>query len=91
LPRRSTGLALETFLADRKTQDAVIRNLEIIGQALKDYGIDTLIEKRPDMPWRQIIGMRNVLAHEYMGVDMVMIWDTVQLYLNNLQQGLESL
>lgn len=86
----TAGLTLETFLADRKTQDAVIRNLEIIGQALKDYGIDTLVEKRPDMPWSQITGMRNVLAHEYLGVDMVMIWDTVQLHLNNLQQVLES-
>jgi uncharacterized protein with HEPN domain len=38
----TSGLTLETFLADRKTQDAVVRNLEIIGQALKDYGIDTL-------------------------------------------------
>jgi uncharacterized protein with HEPN domain len=86
----TSGLTLETFLADRKTQDAVVRNLEIIGQALKDYGIDTLIEKRPDMPWGQITGMRNVLAHEYLGVDMVMVWDTVQLHLNNLQQVLES-
>jgi uncharacterized protein with HEPN domain len=86
----TSGLTLETFLADRKTQDAVVRNLEIIGQALKDYGIDTLMEKRPDMPWRQITGMRNVLAHEYLGVDMVMIWDTVQLHLNDLQQVLES-
>jgi uncharacterized protein with HEPN domain len=86
----TSGLTRNTFLADRKTQDAVIRNLEIIGHALKDYGIDTLIEKRPDMPWGQITGMRNVLAHEYLGVDMVMIWDTVQLHLNNLQQVLEN-
>ena len=86
----TSGFTLETFLADRKTQDAVVRNLEIIGQPLKDYGIDTLIEKRPDVRWYQIIGMRNVLAHEYLGVDMVMIWDTVQLHLNDLQQALDS-
>ena len=42
------------------------------------------------MPWGQITGMRNILAHEYLGVDMVMIWDTVQLHLNNLQLVLES-
>jgi uncharacterized protein with HEPN domain len=86
----TSGFTLETFLADRKTQDAVVRNLEIIGQALKDYGIDTLVEKRPDVPWSQITGMRNVLAHEYLGVDMVMIWDTVKLHLNDLQQILDS-
>jgi uncharacterized protein with HEPN domain/predicted nucleotidyltransferase len=85
------GFTLESFLSDRKTQDAVVRNLEIIGQALKDYGIDVLAEKRPDMPWSQITGMRNVLAHEYLGVDMVMIWDTVQLHLTDLQQALKSL
>jgi uncharacterized protein with HEPN domain len=86
----TAGFTLETFLADRKTQDAVVRNLEIIGQALKDYGIDMLIGKRSDMPWQQIIGMRNILAHEYLGVDMVMIWDTVQLHLDELKQALES-
>jgi uncharacterized protein with HEPN domain len=86
----TSGFTLETFLTDRKTQDAVVRNLEIIGQALKDYGIDTLIEKRPDVPWSQITGMRNILAHEYLGVDMVMIWDTVKLHLNDLQQILDG-
>ncbi|MHB1351647.1 MAG: HepT-like ribonuclease domain-containing protein [Desulfobulbaceae bacterium] len=49
-----------------------------------------MTEKRPDMPWAQIAGMRNVLAHEYLGVDMVMIWSTVQLHLNGLGQALES-
>ena len=86
----TSGFTLETFLTDRKTQDAVVRNLEIIGQALKDYGIDALSEKRPDVPWMQITGMRNVLAHEYLGVDVVMIWDTVRLDLNDLQQVLEG-
>lgn len=87
----TAGMTKDAFLKDHKTQDAVVRNLEIIGQALKDYGIDALTAKRPDMPWSQITGMRNVLAHEYLGVDMVMIWDTVQLHLNDLQQVLKSL
>ena len=87
----TAGFNLDSFLADRKTQDAVVRNLEVIGQALKDFGIEALIEEMPDKPWAQIAGMRNVLAHEYLGVDMVMIWDTVQLHLNDLQQDLGSL
>lgn len=87
----TAGYTLEIFLDDRKTQDAVIRNLEIIGQAIKDYGVDLLDEKRPDIPWSQIAGMRNILAHEYLGVDVVMVWDTVQLHLNILQQALEKL
>jgi len=87
----TSGFTLDSFLADRKTQDAVVRNLEVIGQALKDFGIEVLIEEMPDKPWAQIAGMRNVLAHEYLGVDMVMIWDTVQLHLNDLRQTLDSL
>jgi len=72
------------------TQDAVVRNFEVIGQAPKDYGLDALKEKRPDIPWSQITGMRNVLAHEYLGVDMILIWDTVKLHLNELKQALEN-
>lgn len=86
----TSGYTLESFLADRKTQDAVIRNLEVIGQALKDFGIEDLTEKAPQTPWSQVAGMRNILAHEYLGVDMVMIWDTVQLHLDDLRQALET-
>ena len=57
----TAGYDLQGFLGDRKTQDAVVRNLEIIGQALKDFGIETLLAKIPAMPWRQIAGMRNIL------------------------------
>jgi uncharacterized protein with HEPN domain len=85
------GYDLASFLADRKTQDAVIRNLEIIGQALKDFGVEKLLLKQPNMAWREIAGMRNVLAHEYLGVNIEMVWDTVQTHLDSLQQALETL
>jgi uncharacterized protein with HEPN domain len=85
------GYDLSGFLADRKTQDAVVRNLEIIGQALKDFGIETLLAEQPDIPWREISGMRNVLAHEYLGIDPVMVWETVQTHLEPLKQALESI
>lgn len=85
------GYDLESFLADRKTQDAVIRNLEIIGQALKDFGVETLLLNQPNMPWREIAGMRNVLAHEYLGVNIEMVWNTVQTHLDGLQEALETI
>lgn len=84
------GYDLAGFLADRKTQDAVIRNLEIIGQALKDFGIAELSALNPIMPWQQIAGMRNVLAHEYLGVDAVMVWETIQTKLEGLRLALEE-
>lgn len=86
----TSGYTLEAFLDDRKTQDAVVRNLEVIGQALKDYGVDKLTNEKPHIPWSLIAGMRNILAHDYLGVDMVMIWDTIQLHLNELQHALEG-
>ncbi|MGZ8158469.1 MAG: HepT-like ribonuclease domain-containing protein [Methylobacter sp.] len=87
----TTGYDLPRFLEDRKTQDAVIRNLEIIGQALKDFGVEQLLTVQPSIPWREIAGMRNVLAHEYLGVDPVMVWETVQTNLESLQQALEKM
>lgn len=86
----TSGYTLESFLADRKTQDAVVRNLEVIGQTLKDFGIEELTEKVPQTPWSQVAGMRTILAHEYLGVDMVMIWDTVKLHLDDLRKALET-
>ncbi len=87
----TSGYEAEDFMNDRKTQDAVIRNLEIIGQALKDFGVENLNQQNPDIPWIQIAGMRNVLAHEYLGVDMVLIWETLIIYLDSLKQALADI
>ena len=65
----------EAFFEDRKTQDAVIRNLEVIGQAVKDFGTDSLTSSHPDAPWQQIAATRNFLAHQYLGVDLKLIWN----------------
>ena len=85
------GYQLEDFLSDRKTQDAVIRNIEVIGQALKDYGVDFLVAADPDQPWQQIAGMRNVLAHEYFGVDIHLVWGVLSNHLISLQESLERI
>jgi len=81
----------DNFKADKKTQDAVIRNIEIIGQALKDYGVDSLVDADPSTPWLQIAGMRNILAHEYLGVDVNLVWEVVVSHLGTLEQALERI
>ena len=65
------------FMYDRKTQDAVIRNLEVIGEAANKLSPE-LHSSQPDVPWIDIIGMRNRLIHGYLTVDLNIVWSTVQ-------------
>lgn len=77
-----------SFFQDKKTQDAIIRNLEVIGQAVKDFGTDQLVTHYPTIPWIQIAGTRNILAHQYLGVDNELIWNIVELELPQLEQAI---
>lgn len=61
------GMDFESFAKNRKTQYAVLRALEVIGEAAKRVPLETQ-ERFPSTPWRQIIGMRNVIAHDYLGI-----------------------
>src|SRR6266566_415211 len=67
----------EVFLADLKTQDAVIRNIEIIGEATKNL-TDRVRSAHPDVRWKQIAGMRDTLIHRYFGVNVELVWQVVQ-------------
>lgn len=69
------GLTFEQFQADRKTVDAVVRNLEVIGEAARHFV--AIQEGLPaDIAWADIAGMRNVLVHAYFGVDLGIVWHT---------------
>jgi len=80
----------DAFFNDKKTQDAIIRNLEVIGQAVKDFGTDRLVADYPDIPWVQIAGTRNILAHQYLGVDNELIWNIVQTELPFLEEAISD-
>ena len=67
----------QTFAADQRTVDAVVRNLAVIGEAAKHLPED-LITKNPDIPWAEMRGIRNVVVHEYFGISIPIIWKTVQ-------------
>lgn len=84
------NMTIENFDLDRKTQDAVIRNLEIIGEASK-YISSEFKEKYSHIPWNQMISMRNKVIHEYFGVDTEILWQTIKVDLVNLKKELESI
>jgi uncharacterized protein with HEPN domain len=72
--------SIEDFLEDEKTYEAVIRKFGIIGEACNKISLETQ-EKYPTIPWRQIISMRNKIIHNYFGVDLITIWDTIKINL----------
>lgn len=78
------------FMAASHWQDAVIRQLEIIGEAVKRISPE-ILDRRPDIPWRRIAGMRDVLIHDYMGVDLEAVWRVTQDDLSALRQAIEEL
>lgn len=87
------GMDFEQFQDDDKTVDAVIRNFEIIGEAAGHIPLE-IQEKYPELAWLEMRGMRNIIAHEYFGVSLKIIWRTIQKDLtplaNSLQEMLEN-
>ena len=73
----TNNLSLENFLKDQKTQDAVIRNIEIIGEAVKKIP-DEVKKKDPQVSWREVAAMRDILIHDYPDVVPRAVWDTVK-------------
>jgi uncharacterized protein with HEPN domain len=75
----------DEFYKNRQVQDAILRRLEIIGEAVKN--IDEPVRSRyPDIPWKKIAGMRDVVIHEYFGVSLKRIWNVVKKDLPDLKQ-----
>ncbi len=67
------GISEDEFYKNVEKQDAVLRRLEIIGEAVKNLPHE-IRENHPDIPWRQIAGMRDIIIHEYFGVTLEMVW-----------------
>lgn len=78
------------FKSSRLVQDGVIRQLEILGEATKNLS-STTRAKAPDIPWKDMAGMRDVLVHQYFGVDLDAVWATVGEDLPQVEQGLRKL
>ncbi|MGG6310315.1 HepT-like ribonuclease domain-containing protein [Paenibacillus macerans] len=77
----------EGFLTNQMLLDAVIRNLEIIGEAARNLSDDVRM-KYKEIPWRNMIGLRNILIHEYFGIDESIVWEVATRNLKEIKPGI---
>ena len=80
------GMDYKSFSSDMRTQDAVVRNLEIIGEASRQLPAE-IREKVATIEWPKIMSLRNILVHEYFGVNLRIIWDVVEHKLEPLAEA----
>ena len=87
------GLAKDDFLADKRTQQAVIMSLMIIGEAATKAmeGYAAFTQAHPEVPWRNMRGMRNRMAHGYFDIDLHVVWETTQEWVPELLKQLPAL
>lgn len=83
-------MSLDDFSQDQKTVDAVLRNLEIIGEAASKIP-DEIIKQEADIPWKQVKNFRNIVAHKYWEIDFDMVWEIITDELKPLKEACERL
>ena len=90
VPQYIKGLSFDAFSNDQKSIDAVVRNLEIIGEAANRLP-DEFREKHPQVEWHKVVGLRNRIIHDYFGIDLEIIWQIIHANLPKLRQTLSRL
>jgi uncharacterized protein with HEPN domain len=86
---RFIGQGKEAFMSSEQLQDAVIRNIEVIGEAAKRVSAESR-SQLPQLDWKAICGMRDVLIHDYIGVDLDEVWNVACCRIPELQAALEE-
>jgi uncharacterized protein with HEPN domain len=84
------GVTEEQFHTSTEKQDLVVRRLEIIGEAAKNLPAE-FKKKYPNIPWKDMAGMRDIIAHQYFGINFNTVWDTVQNLLPPLKIQIKDL
>ncbi len=84
------NMGFPEFKKDAKTVDAVIRNFEIIGEAAKQIPSE-IKKKYPQVPWKQMAGMRNKVIHEYSGIELEVVWKTMEEDFPNLEKQIKQI
>jgi len=84
------GMNFQEFLKDRKTINAVIRSLEVMGEAVKKIPSE-IRNKYPEIPWKYMAGMRDKLIHEYHGVDLEIVWEVIKKEIPPLKVKFEEI
>jgi uncharacterized protein with HEPN domain len=79
----------DKFRSDLRTQDAIIRNLQVMGEAAKKVSVETRAA-HPNIPWKDIAGMRDRVVHDYFGVSLDIVWDVVQNHVPPLRERLRQ-
>ena len=83
------GMSFKEFIRDRRTINAVIRSLEVMGEAAKKIPLE-IRNKYPEIPWKYIAGMRDKLIHEYHGVDLEIVWEVIKKEIPPLKPAFEK-
>jgi len=86
----SKGLDIKKFSEDELVQDAILRNIEVIGEAAKKISADTK-KTYYEIPWKEITGMRDKLIHDYLGVDNQVVWETIKKDIPELRRLLKEI
>jgi uncharacterized protein with HEPN domain len=73
-----SSIGYDTFIEDERTQVWIIHHLQVIGEA-SNHLSDSLTGKYEDIPWADIVGLRNIIVHQYFGIDLKQVWETVEL------------